>query len=95
MTKEYISIHKLCENYQIPDSFFEELQEFGLVPVYQETDEPMIEASALPQLEKIMRLHFDLNINLEGIDVIINLLQQIEALQNEIHWLKKRLSLYE
>ncbi len=55
----------------------------------------MIEASAIPQVEKIMRLHFDLNINLEGIDVIINLLQQIETLQEEITQLKRRLSLYE
>ncbi len=95
MTKEYISIHKLCESYQIPNSFFQELQEFDLIPVYKEAEEPMIEASAIPQVEKIMRLHFDLNINLEGIDVIINLLQQIETLQEEITQLKRRLSLYE
>jgi len=95
MTKQLISIHKICESYQVPDSFFEELQSFDLIPIHTETPEPMIEETALPQVEKIMRLHFDLNINMEGIDVIINLLNQIESLQDEIHLLKKRLALYE
>jgi len=95
MTKQLISIHKICESYQVPESFFEELQAFDLLPVYTETQEPMIEENELPKIEKIMRLHFDLNINMEGIDVIINLLNQIEALHEEIDYLKQRLHLYE
>ncbi len=95
MTKQLISIHKICESYQIPQSFFEALQQFDLIPIQQESGELMIDESALPQVEKIMRLHFDLNINMEGIDVINNLLQQIEQLQSELNELKRRLQLYE
>jgi len=95
MTKQLISIHKICETYQIPESFFEELTAFDLLPVHRETQEPMIEENQLPQVEKLMRLHFDLHINMEGIDVIINLLNQIEQMQDEINELKKRLRLYE
>ncbi len=95
MTKQLISIHKICESYQIPQSFFEELKRFDLIPLQQESGELMIDESALPQVEKIMRLHFDLNINMEGIDVINNLLEQITQLQQEIEFLKNRLRLYE
>jgi hypothetical protein len=95
MTKELISIHKICESYQIPDSFFEELQNFDLIPIHTDNEEPLIEATALPKVEKILRLHFDLHINLEGVEVILNLLQQIENLQDEISLLKRHLSLYE
>ena len=95
MTKEFISIHKICESYQIPTSFFNELQEFDLIPVYTKNEEPMIDVAVLPQVEKILRLHFDLHVNMEGIDVIINLLQQIENLQTENNYLKQRLRLYE
>ena len=95
MTKQLISIHKLCESYQVSDSFFEELRQFELIPFETEADELMIDAAVLPEVEKIMRLRFDLNINLEGIDVIVNLLQQIEALKSEIAFLRNRLSLYE
>ncbi len=95
MTKQLISIHKICESYQIPESFFEELQAYELLPVYTENNKLLIDENTLPQVEKIMRLHFDLNINMEGIDVIINLLNQIEQMQDEINELKKRLRLYE
>jgi len=95
MTKELISIYKICDSYQIPNSFFEELQNFDLIPVYNENDEVLIEAAAIPKVEKILRLHYDLHINLEGIEVIFNLLQQIEELHNEIGNLKRRLRLYE
>jgi len=95
MTKQLISIHKLCESYQIPDSFFEDLRQFELIPFETEADELMIDEAVLPEVEKIMRLHFDLNINLEGIDVIVNLLHQIEDLKSEIAFLRNRLSLYE
>ena len=95
MTKELISIYKICDSYQIPNSFFEELQNFDLIPVYNENDETLIDATALPKVEKILRLHYDLNINLEGVEVIFNLLQQIDDLQNEIDNLKRRLRLYE
>jgi len=95
MTKQFISIHKVCESYQVPDSFIEALQQFELIPLKHQADELMIDPEILPDLEKIMRLHFDLNINMEGIDVIINLLQQIEELKDEIQGLKNRLRLYE
>ena len=95
MTKQLISIHKLCESYQIPDSFFEELRQFELIPFETEADELMIDETVLPEVEKIMRLRFDLNVNLEGIDVIVNLLHQIEDLKSEIAFLRNRLSLYE
>ena len=95
MTKQLISIHKICESYQVPDTFFEELHQFDLIPMEIQSGELMIDTTNLPQVEKIMRLHFDLNINLEGIDVIIGLLNRIEELESEISLLKKRLSLYE
>ncbi len=95
MTKQLISIHKICESYQIPESFFDELQAFELLPVYTENNETMIDEEQLPQVEKLMRLHYDLHINMEGLDVIINLLNQIQDMQAEINRLKKRLRLYE
>jgi len=95
MTKELISIYKICDSYQIPNSFFEELQNFDLIPVYNENDETLIEVATLPKVEKILRLHYDLHINLEGVEVIFNLLQQIDEMQNEIDNLKRRLRLYE
>jgi hypothetical protein len=95
MTKQLISIHKICETYQIPDSFFDELIAYDLLPVHQKETDLMIDENQLPHIEKLMRLYFDLNINMEGIDVIINLLNQIAKMQDEINVLKQRLKVYE
>ncbi|MDX1760458.1 MAG: chaperone modulator CbpM, partial [Arenibacter algicola] len=48
----------------------------------------------LPKAEKILRLHSDLDINLEGIAVITRLLKRMEKMQNEITQLKNKLDLY-
>lgn len=95
MTKQLISIHKICESYRIPDTFFDELRKFDIIPFETDTEELMIDAAFISDIEKIMRLHFDLNINFEGIDVIFSLLHKIEDLKAENTFLKKRLSLYE
>jgi len=42
----------------------------------------------------MMRFHYDLNINIEGIDAITHLLQQIEDLQQELIATKNKLRLH-
>ena len=42
-------------------------------------------------LERMVRMHFDLNINLEGIDAIYHLLQRVENLQREVVSLRRKL----
>ena len=49
----------------------------------------------IKDVEKMMRLHFELDINMEGIDAISNLLQQIDNLQKELLNTKNKLRLYE
>ena len=93
--KKYISIRTVCENYNVPEKFFIELKEIGILtePNFIEKDEPVIEESFLGEIEKIMRLHYDLNINLEGIDIIISLIKRIEKLEEELKILKQQLEL--
>jgi hypothetical protein len=51
--------------------------------------------SQLNELEKIIRLYYELDINLEGIETVIHLLQRINDMQDEITLLKNRLRLHE
>ncbi len=94
--KKYISIHKLCEYYEIPESFFTELRETGLLqpPVIDE-NEQAIDEDYLSDLEKMMRLHFDLDINMPGVETVLHLLNRIEELENELNQLKKQLRIYQ
>ena len=42
------------------------------------------------KLEKLVSLHYDLDINIEGIETINHLLEKIEDMQNEIIKLKNK-----
>ena len=49
----------------------------------------------LDEVEKFVRLHYDLDINVEGIEAISHLLEKIKDMQDRNMQLQNRLSLYE
>ncbi len=90
-----IAVDDFCECHQIEFSFIKNLQEFGMITVITRQNTHYIEESELGKLERILRLHDDLEINVEGIDTINHLLVQINNLNAEITSLKNRLRRYE
>ena len=49
----------------------------------------------LPRLERLARMHYDLDINLEGIEAISHLLERVERMQHDLRALQEWLHLYE
>lgn len=94
-TKHLIAVDVFCANHQIGVSFLGSLKKNGLIEFVTIEKTNFINASELPQLEKIVRFYYDLDINLEGIETINHLLQKINALQDEIITLKNKLRLNE
>ncbi|APZ45466.1 MerR family transcriptional regulator [Polaribacter reichenbachii] len=90
-----ISVQQFCTHYKVSKAFINELQEYELIDVLVSENENYLYKNQLYAVEKIIRLHYDLKINLEGIDVIHNLLKQIEKLQIEKTELKNKLRFYE
>jgi hypothetical protein len=94
-TGHLISAEEFCINHKIEISFISSLQEFGLVEVTTVKETSYIDANQLQKLEKILRLYYDLDINIEGIEAITHLLNRVNDMQDEILTLKNRLNLYE
>jgi len=92
---DLIAVSEFCVNYNVEIAFINLLQQNGLVEISIIESKYFVEKEQLPQLEKFVRLYYDLDINLEGIEAITYLLKRIENLQNEIVVLKNRLRLYE
>ena len=67
----------------------------GLIQIEIVEQNSFIHQDQIGDLEKIVRLHNDLNVNLEGIDVVFNLLEKELDLRNELNSLKNKLRLYE
>jgi hypothetical protein len=90
-----IPANEFCASHNIEISFIESLQETGLIEITTIKETDYIQESQLYALEKIVRLYYELDINLEGIDTVIHLLQRMNDMQDEITLLKNRLRLYE
>lgn len=85
----------MCMQYQVEVSFVEELHAFGLVQVVEQTDGKYISTNALTDIEKMIHLHYELGINMEGIDAIVHLLRQIADLQQALRLAENRLKRFE
>jgi len=90
-----IPADEFCANHNIEISFIYSLQETGLIEITTIEETGYIHTSQLQELERIVRLYYELDINLEGIDTINHLLQRINDMQDEITALRNRLRLYE
>lgn len=90
-----ILIDTLSKHYNVEVTFFSNLEELGLIQITTIKSSGYIDYDQIPNLEKMIRMHHDLEINIAGIDVAINLLDKINALQKELNDSKNRLRLYE
>ena len=93
--EHYIPTQTLCSHYNIEISFIHALNKMGLIRVEIIESAPSIHQDQIGDLERIIRLHNELNVNLEGIDVVLNLLEKERALRSELIALKNRLRIYE
>ena len=93
--KSIMPVQLFCTHYNVEYSFIDALQEVGLIELVTVDETQCIKEEQISELERIMRLHYDLDINMEGIDVVFNLLRQLEDLQEELRSVKNRLNLYE
>lgn len=95
MNTHLISVAQFCQHHNIELSFAEAVQAYELVPVTYVDEVVYVDEEALPHLERILHLHRDLNINFEGIDAIMHMLQRMEAQEQELIAMRNRLRFYE
>jgi len=93
--EEMIRIELICTCYNVDPSFIDSLQDFGLIEVRTVDEGKFVEVTKINDLEKMIRLHYDLDINIEGIETIFHLLEKIEQLQDNLNEMRNRLMRYE
>lgn len=85
---DLIPAEDFCLYHNIEYSFITSLEDSGLITVTSVEQSTFIPSDELQKLEKFVRLHYDLDINVEGIETISHLLEKIEEMQREILQLK-------
>jgi chaperone modulatory protein CbpM len=86
-----IAASEFCVYHDVEYNFISSLEEAGLVEVTIVDKTTYIPESELQKLERMIRLHNELEINIAGIDAISHLLQRLENMQEEMNRLRNRL----
>ena len=92
--KDLIVVDQFCRHHGIALTFISALQDYGMVEIIVIDEKQYFPMQELSTVEKIIRLYHELDINLEGIDVIMTLLERISDLQNQLLSVQNRLNFY-
>ena len=88
-----IAITTICTYHEVEYTFINSLGEAGLLQLQVVDQTPYIPESDLQKLEKMIRMHHELEINVAGIEAITHLLERVEQMQEEIRVLRNRVSI--
>jgi hypothetical protein len=94
-TNELIPVYHFCITHKIELSFIDALQQYGLVEITTIEDQSYFKETQLTEVEKFVRLYYDLDINFEGIEAIEHLLEKLKEIQRRNLELQNRLGIYE
>jgi hypothetical protein len=94
-TRNYIRIKEFCSSHEIEESFVYELQEYEVIHLEIREQEHLLHLRELPRLEKMLRLHRELQINPEGLQAVDHLLRKVRDLQDEVKYLRNKLNRFE
>src|SRR5258708_32084839 len=90
-TATLISTNDFCTWHEVEYTFITSLREAGLVEITIIDKTEYIPETQLQKLEKMVRMHHDLDINIAGIEAITHLLERLESIQEDIRILKNKL----
>ncbi len=94
-TEEMILADEFCIHHNIELSFIYSLKDSGLLEVTHIEEKLFLPVSQLGYIERLVRLYYEMDINLEGIETITYLLQRMNDMQQQIMQLSNRLHIYE
>jgi chaperone modulatory protein CbpM len=87
----YIAIEEFCNHHGIEVTLVREFADFGLVPLHVENNQEFLPDKAITRLERTLRLFRDLEVNKEGIEVILHMRKQLKKLRRQQERLLNRL----
>ena len=94
-TSQLISVRDFCVYSHVETTFVTHLEERGLIETTVIEQTSYVPYEQLPRLEKFVRLHQELAIHPDDLDVVNDLTERLEGLQQELTNLRNRLIFYE
>jgi hypothetical protein len=92
---KYIRLSDFCQGHALEESFLYELHEVELIEIVEVEQQPVLQTSELDRVERLVRLHRDLEIGPQGLLAVDHLLSRMEQLREEVLELRRRLNRWE
>jgi chaperone modulatory protein CbpM len=93
--EELIPAREFCTFHHVELSFIHSMHDSGLIGMTIRDGAVFLPADELPKLERLVRWHYELSINPEGIEALYHVLQRMEFLLQENNALRGRLRRYD
>lgn len=94
-TTAFIPLDIFCLHHQVTVSFITEMEEAGWIEINLVDEVKVIPVYELAKAEQLARLTNELQVNPEGVNAIMQLLERMKAMQEEMNQLRNKISLYE
>lgn len=93
--ENWILTEEICTHYHVEETFIRALHESRIIHLRTVQQKHYLAIEEISEFEKMWRLHYEMDINMEGLESIQTLLKKIEKLQQEKQRLENRLRLFE
>lgn len=87
--QETYTVLEICQQLQIPEALMHEMEEHGLFQYTPQGEQ--VTQRALKRIESACRIHHDLGVNLPGVVLALDLLEQLEELRHRVSILERNL----
>lgn len=87
--EEHFSFTEVCHKYNITEELLIEMMEHGIFSSSPSIKEARLNTKEMQRIESAFRLHRDLEINLAGVALALDLLDELAQLRKELDILNK------
>lgn len=94
-TRKYITLQQFADFHQVSVTLIREFADFGLIEIRQTENISCIYSDDMEKYERAIRLHKELGVNKEGIEIIIGMREKLTTMQNELNRLRHLLKKHE
>jgi chaperone modulatory protein CbpM len=88
---KYIAIEEFCSHHGVEVMLVREFADFGLIQLTRQEDQDFVAPEEVSRLERMLRLARDLEVNKEGIDIILHMREELQQLRREAAALRYRI----
>lgn len=93
--ENFVSVHDFCTHHHLELSFIQTLEANGVLEITTYNEVQYLPLERLEQVEQFARLHRELDIHPEDLDVVYDLLERMKRLQEQLRQMQQQIDFYE